>query len=60
MTFSLGVIGLGRMATAIISPLIRGGEINPKDVLGVVGSHDSVQSTIDLFSSPTSSLRQIL
>ena len=42
MTFSLGVIGLGRMAQALIFPLIERGKLQSADVIGVVGSQASV------------------
>ena len=44
MSFSLGVIGLGRMAQAILLPLLERGEFHPDEVLGVVGHKESVQS----------------
>ncbi len=43
MLSSLGVIGLGRMAQAILSPLLERGEIEPEQVFGVVGRKTSVQ-----------------
>ncbi|QNI57566.1 pyrroline-5-carboxylate reductase [Synechococcus sp. BIOS-U3-1] len=46
MTFSLGVIGLGRMAQALIFPLIERGKLLPADVIGVVGSQASVSRLI--------------
>ena len=42
MTFSLGVIGLGRMAQALIFPLLERGKQRSVDVIGVVGSQASV------------------
>jgi len=43
MPSSLGVIGLGRMAQAILFPLLEIGEVLPNEVFGVVGQKDSVQ-----------------
>ena len=40
---SFGVIGLGRMAKALIDPLIDRGEINPSSLLAVVGTTARVQ-----------------
>ena len=42
MTVSVGVIGLGRMAQALIFPLIKRGKLQSADVIGVVGSEASV------------------
>ena len=42
MTVSVGVIGLGRMAQALIVPLIERGKLQSSDVIGVVGSQASV------------------
>ena len=42
MTGSVGVIGLGRMAQALIFPLIEKGKLQSADVIGVVGSDASV------------------
>ena len=43
VSFSLGVVGLGRMAQAIIHPLIDKGLYLPQQVFGVVRSYKSVQ-----------------
>jgi len=43
VSFSIGVIGLGRIAQAIILPLLERGKFNPKDVFSVVGSKSSVE-----------------
>ena len=42
MPFALGVIGLGRMAQALIIPLIEQGLIPADEVIAVVGRKDSV------------------
>ena len=42
MIVSVGVIGLGRMAQALIFPLIERGKLQSADVIGVVGSEASV------------------
>ncbi|MAR52334.1 MAG: pyrroline-5-carboxylate reductase, partial [Propionibacteriaceae bacterium] len=42
MPFALGVIGLGRMAQALIIPLIEQGFIPADEVIAVVGRKDSV------------------
>ena len=44
MTISIGVIGLGRMAQALILPLIERGDLDPLQLVGVVGSDARVQS----------------
>ena len=41
MTVSVGVIGLGRMARALICPLIDRGILRSSDVIGVVGTEAS-------------------
>ncbi len=49
MEVSIGVIGLGRIAKAIISPLLERGEYEPEQVFGIVGSPSSVSpALIDL------------
>ncbi|MDP6833968.1 MAG: pyrroline-5-carboxylate reductase [Prochlorococcaceae cyanobacterium ETNP1_MAG_9] len=47
MPCSLGVIGLGRMAQAILLPLFERGELNPSEVFGVVGHQKSIQQVKD-------------
>lgn len=42
MPFALGVIGLGRMAQALVIPLIKQGLIPADEVIAVVGRSDSV------------------
>ena len=42
MPFALGVIGLGRMAQALVIPLIEQGLIPADEVIAVVGRKDSV------------------
>ena len=42
MTVSVGVIGLGRMAQALIVPLIEKGKLQSADVIGIVGQETSV------------------
>jgi len=44
---SLGVIGLGRMAQAILLPLFERGDLNPSEVFGVVGHQKSIQQVKD-------------
>ncbi|KGG13003.1 MULTISPECIES: pyrroline-5-carboxylate reductase [Prochlorococcus] len=44
--FSIGVIGLGRMAQAILAPLMEKGVFNPKEIIGVVGKKKSVNSAL--------------
>ena len=39
----IGVIGLGRMAQAIVVPLIESGDFEPHQILGVVRHQDSVR-----------------
>ena len=46
MEISIGIIGLGRMAKAIISPLLDQGVYNPQHVFGVTGSSSSVNSCL--------------
>ena len=43
MTVSVGVIGLGRMARALICPLIERGVLQASDVIGVVATEASAQ-----------------
>jgi len=43
---SIGVIGFGRMAKAIISPLCDRGEYKPENVFGIVGSTSSISSAL--------------
>ena len=42
MPFALGVIGLGRMAQALVIPLIEQGLFPADEVIAVVGRRDSV------------------
>ena len=42
MPFALGVIGLGRMAQALVIPLIEQGLIPAEEVIAVVGRRDSI------------------
>ena len=44
MTISIGVIGLGRMAQALVLPLLERGELDPLHLVGVVGSGARIQS----------------
>ncbi|MBW3041413.1 pyrroline-5-carboxylate reductase [Prochlorococcus marinus] len=46
MEISIGIIGFGRMAKAIISPLLERGEFKPEDVFGIVGSTSSISSAL--------------
>ena len=46
MTVSIGVIGLGRMARALVCPLIERGTLQSSNVIGVVGSQASVARLI--------------
>ena len=43
MPCSVGVVGLGRMAQAILLPLFEREELKPSEVFGVVGQESSVQ-----------------
>ena len=43
MPFSLGVVGLGQMAQALVKPLLARGELSPQDLIAVVGREDTVQ-----------------
>ncbi len=47
MLLQLGVIGLGRMAQALVIPLIERGELSPEQVFGVVGQAATVQLKSD-------------
>ncbi len=42
MVLSLGVIGLGRIAQAILLPLFQEGKFTPEEVYGVVGKEESI------------------
>ena len=46
MEISLGIIGFGRIAKAIISPLFESGEYKPENVLGIVGKSTSISSVL--------------
>jgi len=46
LEISIGVIGFGRMAKAIISPLFERGEYKSENVFGVVGSTSSIPSVL--------------
>ena len=48
MSFSLGVIGLGRIAQAIILPLLDRGEFLPSEIFAVVGTSESALSAKNL------------
>ncbi|KZR70551.1 Pyrroline-5-carboxylate reductase [Prochlorococcus marinus str. MIT 1313] len=47
MPCSLGVIGLGRMAQALVLPLLKQGELSPQQVVAVVGRAASVERLAD-------------
>ena len=49
MAIELGVIGLGRMARALVSPLLDQGLISAEHVLAVVGHQHSVQRVSKMF-----------
>ena len=51
MSFSLGVIGLGRMAKVILQGLLDKGRFKPEEVLAVVGQSKSISRAIKHFSS---------
>ena len=58
MTPDLGVIGLGRMARALVEPLLQRGELNPEGLIAVVGRSASIEplsrqlpSGVHLFSA---------
>ena len=44
MKAAIGVIGLGRMAQALVQPLLERGDLDPADLIAVVGSEARVQS----------------
>jgi len=46
LEISIGIIGFGRIAKAIISPLLERGAYKPKHVLGIVGSTLSIHSAL--------------
>ena len=46
MEISIGIIGFGRIAKAILSPLLEKGEYKPENVLGIVGSSSSISSAL--------------
>ena len=46
MEISIGVIGFGRIAKAIVSPLLERGEYKPEHIFGIVGSTSSVQPAV--------------
>ena len=43
MTPDLGVIGLGRMARALVEPLLQRGELKPEGLIAVVGRSASIE-----------------
>ena len=47
MPCSLGVIGLGRMAQALVLPLLKQGELAPQQVVALVGRGASVERLAD-------------
>ncbi len=49
MPSTLGVIGLGRMAQALLLPLLKRGDFLPEEIFGVVGHQKSIQSVLDKF-----------
>ncbi len=49
MPCSLGVIGLGRMAQALLLPMIEKGELLPEEVLAVVGHQASIKKAKEQF-----------
>ncbi len=51
MPCSLGVIGLGRMAQAIVSPLLQRGDFKAGEVLGVVAHKRSIQRVTEQLPS---------
>lgn len=58
MSFAVGVIGMGRMAQALVRPLVQGGSLRGSDLIAVVGREPSVarlqsqlQSEITVISS---------
>ncbi len=51
MPCSIGVIGLGRIAQAILLPLLERGDFNPEQIFGVVGHKESVQRVKDRLPS---------
>ena len=49
MAFSIGVIGLGRMAQVILHGLFDSNNLKSEEVFGVVGKENSVQRVLDQF-----------
>ena len=47
MSLELGIIGLGRMAQAILLPLLEAGDFLPEKVFGVVGHTESIPPLLD-------------
>ena len=66
MPFSIGVIGFGRMAQAILSPLLEKGFFTTDEVLGVVGKKKTLErlrkefpGDLAIFSSEDNSANQV-
>tara|TARA_B100000700_G_C14927171_1_gene800055 strand:- start:349 stop:1182 length:834 start_codon:yes stop_codon:yes gene_type:complete len=64
--YSLGVVGLGQMAKAILLPLIEKGDYLPSEIVGIVGSENSVKPVltslpegINVISSTSPSLKKV-
>ena len=47
MSLSLGIIGVGRIAQILITPLIEKGDFLPENIFGVVGNEESVPVVLD-------------
>ena len=46
MEISIGIIGFGRIAKAIISPLLERGDYKAENVFGIVGGNSNIPSTL--------------
>ena len=49
MSFSLGIIGLGRIAQAIALPLLEKGHFLPGNIFSIVGNKSSVEKVLNKF-----------
>ena len=47
MEISLGIIGFGRIAKAIVLPLLDRGQYNPENVVGIVGRSSTIPSALN-------------
>ena len=49
MSFSLGVIGLGKMAQVILQSLLGKGQFSSEEVIGIVGQSRNIKKLRDQF-----------